>query len=205
MSGSLFTIGHSTHETQQFVALLRRHGVTALGDVRSRPYSRFNPQFNRETLQLSLDAEGIAYVFLGEELGARSDDPACYEGGRVRYELLARTGPFLRGLDRICEGMKRHRLALMCAEKDPLECHRTILVARHLAARGVGIEHILEDGRLESHERAVDRLLDRFKLGEPDLFRTREQAAEDAYRLQGERIAYADTGAEESSIRSAAE
>jgi len=189
---TVYTIGHSTHETDAFVDLLRRHEIHALADVRSSPYSRFNPQYNRETLQRNLEANGIAYVFLGKELGARSEDPACYENGRVQFGRLARTALFEKGIERVLEGAKRYRLALMCAEKDPLECHRTILVARSLVERGVDVRHILEDGALETHDRALDRLLEHFKLDEPDLFRTREDSIVDAYRRQADRIAYAE-------------
>lgn len=189
---TLYTIGHSTHETDAFVSLLGRHEIDALADVRSSPYSRFNPQFNRETLQRNLETSEIAYVFLGRELGARSEDSDCYENGRVQFDRLARTRLFQAGIERVREGAKRYRLALMCAEKDPLECHRTILVARTLVERGVEVRHILEDGSLETHERALDRLLKLFKLDEPDLFRTREDSIRDAYRLQAERIAYAE-------------
>ena len=138
---SVLTIGHSTHSIEAFVELLRQHGVTALVDVRSAPFSRFNPQFNRATLERDLKAQGIKYVFLGRELGARSDDPGCYDGGRVQYARLARTAGFQAGLGRVVEGAKLYRVALMCAEKEPLECHRTLLVARALVARDVAVEH----------------------------------------------------------------
>lgn len=189
---TVYTIGHSTHDADAFVELLRRSGVNALADVRSSPYSRFNPQFNRETLQRNLEANGIAYVFLGKELGARSEDPACYEKGKVQFDRLARTPLFQSGIDRVLEGAGRYCLAMMCAEKDPLECHRTILVARTLAERGGDVRHILEDGSIEPHDHALDRLLKQFKLDEPDLFRTREDSIADAYRLQAARIAYSE-------------
>lgn len=89
--GQVLTVGHSNHAPEAFLALLTRHGVTALADVRSAPYSRFNPQFNRNALSASLADNDIAYVWLGRELGGRPDDPACYEDGAVRYDLLART------------------------------------------------------------------------------------------------------------------
>src|ERR1035437_1825005 len=97
----VLTIGHSTHSLAAFVGLLRQHSVTALADVRSTPFSRFNPQFNKETLEHSLKSHGIKYVFLGRELGARSDDPSCYENGRVQYARLARTELFRSGLERV--------------------------------------------------------------------------------------------------------
>jgi uncharacterized protein (DUF488 family) len=190
MSACVYTIGHSTHEVERFLALLRAHAITAVGDVRSNPYSRMNPQFNREPLKAVLSAAGIAYVFLGQELGARSEDPACYEAGKVRYERLALTALFRAGLERVREGMSRYRLALMCAEKEPLECHRGILVSRHLEAAGIPVQHILADGSLEAHSAAMERLRGQLKLPESDLFRTASDVLEDAYRMQGERIAY---------------
>ncbi len=187
---TIYTIGHSTHPAETFVERLRQHGISAVGDVRSNPYSRFNPQFNRETLQRSLLENSIAYVFLGGELGARSEDPDCWMDGKVQFDRLARTPHFQRGIERVIEGTGRFRLALMCAEKDPLDCHRFFLVARTLAERGFEIGHILEDGSLEPHERTIDRLLKQMKLDEPDLFRTREESIEDAWRTQAQRVAY---------------
>jgi uncharacterized protein (DUF488 family) len=186
----VFTIGHSTQTIERFLTLLNRHGITAAADVRSNPYSRMNPQFNRETLQKNLDRAGIAYVFLGRELGARSEDPACYENGQVQYDRLARTELFRQGLDRVQEGMKRYRVALMCAEKEPLHCHRTVLVARHLTARGIAVQHILADGALEAHADAIERLIRQLALPESDMFRSHEDIVEDAYRIHGQRIAY---------------
>ena len=191
----IYTVGHSNHTSEAFVTLLRTRGVTALADVRSAPYSRFNPQFNRETLARALEAQGIRYVFLGRELGARPDDPGCYEEGRVRYARLARTALFRRGLDRVADGARRHRLALMCAEKEPLDCHRTILVARELVRRGIDVAHILADGRIEPHDDTVERLLARRRLAEPDLFASRAERIERAYDAQAERIAWVDEDA----------
>ena len=195
MPDRVYTIGHSTHTHEQFLGLLRQHAITAVAAVRSSPYSRYNPQFNRENLQNALSEAGIAYRFLGEELGARSDDPTCYEDGKVRYDRLAETAAFQRGLQRVRSGMKEHRIALMCAEKEPLECHRTILVSRHLAAQGIDVQHIHMDGTLESHSDAIERLSREFDMPEEDLFRTHEDILVDAYRLQERRIAY-DRGQE---------
>lgn len=187
----IFTVGHSTHAAEAFTALLRTHGVTAVADVRSAPWSRFNPRFNRETLARGLEARGIRYVFLGRELGARPEDPACYEGGRVRYARLARTALFRAGLARVVDGARRYRLALMCAEKDPLDCHRTILVARELARRGFDVAHILADGRLEPHGAAIERLLARHGMAQPQLFASREERIEQAYDVQAADLAHA--------------
>jgi uncharacterized protein (DUF488 family) len=187
----IYTIGHSKHPIDHFVALLQQHAIGAVGDVRSTPYSRFNPQFNREKLQASLMAAGIRYVFLGEELGARSKDPGCYDQtGRVSYAKLAATPSFRHGLERLLTGMRDHRIAVMCAEREPLECHRTILVARELERLRVPVTHILQDGSLEPHEHAMLRLAAELKLVGSELFRTPAELIEEAYEAQSERIAY---------------
>lgn len=192
MTNYLYTIGHSNHSIETFISLLQRHGVTAIGDVRSNPYSRFVQQYSREPLKAALTAAGIAYVFLGKELGARSENPACYKQGRVQYELLAKEPIFLEGIDRVNHGIKRYRIALMCAEKDPIECHRALLVARKLFETGILVNHILADGSLETHENMESRLLVVCKLPEGDMFRSRKEFVSDAYSMQGERVAYQD-------------
>lgn len=186
----VYTIGHSTHSIETFLDLLRTHGVTAVADVRSAPYSRFNPQFNKGALEHSLKSHGIKYVFLGRELGARSEDPSCYENGRIQYSRLAQTELFKSGLDRVMQGAREHRIALMCAEKEPLECHRTLLVARALVERVVVVQHILADGRLETHDAAMSRLLDIVGLPHEYLFHTPAQLIAEALALQEERVAY---------------
>ena len=187
----IYTIGHSNYPIEHFVALLQQHGIQALADVRSNPYSRFNPQFNREKLQASLAIVSIRYVFLGEELGARSKDPSVYdEEGRVSYTKLAQTPLFRQGIARLETGMQQLRIAIMCAERNPLECHRTILVARELEKTGIPVTHILHDGTLESNRHAMERLATELKLAESDLFRSPDELIEDAYDTQGRRMGY---------------
>ena len=190
MASEVFTIGHSTHSIEKFIALLSMHGIDVVADVRSSPFSKFNPQFNRENLQTSLKASGIRYVFLGKELGARSEDPACYVADKVQYDRLAQTPLFQSGLDRVVEGAENYRIALMCAEKDPLDCHRTILVSRELLKRGLTVTHILEDGSLESHTESIARLVTSLGMSMDDMFISRDEIIDQAYRRQADRIAY---------------
>ena len=194
---ALYTIGHSNHEFPAFAELLRQHDIAAVVDVRSSPYSRFHSQFNREPLAAALADEGIDYLFLGEELGARRSEPQCYVENRVRYDLVGQLPLFLQGLGRLREEVARRRVALMCAEKDPLTCHRTILVCRNLRSE-LTICHILEDGRLESHEEAEDRLLKRLKLPPGDMFDSKETFIEEAYNRQGDKMAFSDAAQEQS-------
>ena len=170
--------------------------MTAVADVRSAPYSRRYPQFSREPLEKALAEARIAYVFLGKELGARSDDPKCYGNGNVKYERLARTELFQAGLDRVERGLTTHTVSLLCAEKEPLDCHRTILVSRQLEARGVKVVHILEDGQLEPHAETVARMLTSLHESDADLFRSREEILNEAYEKWGDRIAYTRVEAE---------
>lgn len=193
MTDYVYTIGHSTHSTDRLIQLLIGHGVTALVDVRSQPYSRVNPQFNRESLRTEMKTAGISYVFLGRELGARPADRSCYIDGQVQYDLLARTALFQEGLTRVAQGLTSHRVALMCAEKDPLTCHRTILVCRHLrAVCGISAQHILGDGRLENHEDALTRLLTELNMRERDLFQNWDDLVLEAYSRRGQQIAYSE-------------
>ena len=188
----IFTIGHSNHSINRFVELLRLHGVTAVADVRSAPFSRYNPQFNRDALAESLHDGGIAYVFLGQSLGARSDDPAVYENGRVRYRKLAATPLFHSGIERVKQGARKHRIALMCAEKDPLHCHRTLLVSRALEHDGVAVSHILADGGIETQHAAMRRLLGEVGASAHDMFDSEDALIEKACMKREEDVAYQD-------------
>ena len=200
-ANSVYTIGHSTHSAEAFLALLRQHQVEAVADVRSSPFSRFNPQFNREALEQFLKAIGIRYVFLGKELGARSDDRSCYDHGRVQYSRLAQTALFQSGIDRVLQGAAKYRVALMCAEKEPLECHRTLLVAKALAARGQRVLHIHANGHLETHEAAMERLLKMTGVPDEDMFLSKEELLAKALARQEEQVAYVEEAHEPMTLR----
>ncbi|PVG84037.1 hypothetical protein DDE18_05495 [Nocardioides gansuensis] len=195
--GTVFTIGHSTHEIETFLALLSTHRISAVADVRSTPASRFNPQFNRDALKSFLSKAGIAYVFLGKELGARSDDPSCYVDGKVQYDRLSQAPGYRAGIERLKSGSADHAIAIMCSEREPLDCHRTVLVSETLVAEGVNVVHILGDGTLESHDQTRRRLRELHGLAEDDLFHTEEELVAQALSRQEDRIAYVDDGGRE--------
>jgi uncharacterized protein (DUF488 family) len=190
MTQTVYTIGHSNGTTERLLSLLAQHGITAVADVRSQPYSRFNPQFNREELTVALKAAGIGYVFLGQELGARSADPTCYRDGRAQYSLMAQTPVFAHGIQRLLAGAEAFRVAIVCAEKEPLTCHRSMLIARYLHERNVAVRHILEDGALEDHDALLDRLLALHGMQEDHLFHSKEERIALAYEKQAEEIEY---------------
>ncbi|MCS7062904.1 MAG: DUF488 domain-containing protein [Methylacidiphilales bacterium] len=185
----IFTIGHSTHTGDAFLELLNKHNIDVVADVRSFPHSRFNPQFSKENLESNLRKHRIRYVFLGKELGGRPQDPSCYVKGQVLYERIAQTPLFRAGIERVKKGANKYRIVLMCAEKDPINCHRTLLVARYLAEEGAQVIHIHPDGNLEPHEVAMSRLAKLLNTPEESLFQFKDEIAA-AIAKQEKRIAY---------------
>ena len=140
-----------------------------------------------------LRVTNIRYVFLGDELGARRSERECYIDGVARYDRIARTAAFRAGLERVQTGVARFRLALMCSEKDPLECHRTILVCRQFR-NNMEIQHILGDGSIETHTDAETRLMAEEKVPGDDLFSPREELIAKAYEQRGSKIAFHECG-----------
>jgi uncharacterized protein (DUF488 family) len=155
----IYTVGHSQHPIETFLGLLSAHGIATLVDVRSMPASRRYPWFNRMRLAAALDAAGIAYRFLGDRLGGRPKDSVCYAGGAVDYAKVAVTHAFRLGLDDLAAIAAEGRSALMCAERDPLDCHRAILVGRHMATKGFEVVHIHGDGHVEEQRDFEERLM----------------------------------------------
>ena len=184
----LYTVGHSKHPIEHFIYLLKEHAVSLVFDVRSIPYSRRNPQFSKKALAVRLRDEGIDYVFAGGDLGAKSPDPDCYVDGKVRYELITARPGFAGELNRIVEKTRDDRPALLCAEEDPLTCHRTILVCRPLRERIDSILHIRGDGSIETNEAFEQRLLKATELSGNDLFESETSIMERAYDLRGQRM-----------------
>jgi uncharacterized protein (DUF488 family) len=190
IDSAIYTIGHSNQPLASFLSLLAQYGITAVADVRSYPRSKTNPQFDQNSLKKELEEHHTTYVFLGKELGARSENADCYKDRRVQYESLARTESFKEGLRRLRRGMQKYRVALMCAEAEPLDCHRAILISRYLRDLDIPVKHILKDGRLEDHELSMDRLLRTLNIHENLVLRTKAELIAEGYRVQGDRIAY---------------
>jgi uncharacterized protein (DUF488 family) len=196
----LYSVGHSHHELGRLVHLLGAAAVTAVADVRSSPYSRRLPQFNRPELEQGLKRHGISYVFLGDLLGGRPAEPDLYDGdGRVDYERVRQTAAFGRGLARLLEGAERFTVALLCSEEDPLDCHRGLMIAPALAERGTLTTHLRGDGTTETMAEMESRLLRETGVGKgllDGLFADQLGADErrhmlgEAYRLMTRRKAY---------------
>jgi uncharacterized protein (DUF488 family) len=192
---SLFTIGHSNHSIEAFVKLLRQNEVSAVADVRSRPRSFHHPQFSLPEFEEALRAAGMDYIFLGEELGGRPADTKYYRAdGVVNYHLRRKAHDFESGLLRIVRELEKRAVALVCAEEDPITCHRFLLIGPALVAEGIEPKHIRKGGELESQRDAEDRMLreNHFEdVSSGSLFAfDRAGALEDAYDLQAGRCAF---------------
>jgi uncharacterized protein (DUF488 family) len=186
----LFSIGHSNIPAERFIALQRGAGVTAIADVRSTPFSRFCPWCSAKNLAPLLAQAGIGYSSYGAELGGRPSDPALYRDGVADFEAMARQPEFHAGLDRLVAEAKQHRLCMMCSEREPLECHRCLLVARALAARGLNVGHILHDGSIEPHAATEQRLLALDKEGDTLFVAGQQERLAAAYLRQARAVAY---------------
>jgi uncharacterized protein (DUF488 family) len=154
----IHTIGHSDHTTTAFVDLLCQHDITLVADVRSQPYSRWAPHFNRETLEHDLKEAGIAYRFMGDTLGGRPSDPGLYTAGRPDYERMEQTDAYQGEIEQLLDMARTERVAIMCGEGDYRECHRHLLITQTLLKRGTSVLHIKSDGRTVDGERTPEQL-----------------------------------------------
>lgn len=195
---ALFTIGYSGLESDAFLARLRDRRIDVVCDVRSTPFSKYKPDFSRAAFKRLLNAAAIKYLFLGRELGARPSDRGCYVDGQARYDRIAATDPFAQGIARVERGAAALNLALVCSERDPLDCHRAILVCHRLDAATRGdVTHIHTDGTIEPQEALDDRLIALHGLTPAPLLcepGDRDRARDLAYERQAEAIAYREKG-----------
>ena len=162
----IYTIGHGNALIEQFVDLIRQQRIQVLVDIRSQPYSRYAPQFNRESLRISLEQASVQYLYLGNSLGGQPTDKQYYDpDGRVNYDRLAAAPFYLQGLEQLKQGAERYRLAIMCSEADYSKCHRYWLITRSLVAEGLKVQHILHSGELvETHPDAFSQQVKQLRL-----------------------------------------
>lgn len=182
----LFSIGYASKPIEVFLAQLKQHGINAIADVRSVPYSKVFYDYHREALITTLKNAGVHYVYLGEELGPRSKDDTHYnEQQQVQFDRLMQSSLYLDGVARLQAGLdKGLNIALMCAEKDPADCHRSLLIGYHLQRQlGMGLQHIKHDGRLETQQAMETRLVAMHDK-EADLFSDAKEQTELAYQSQ---------------------
>lgn len=193
----LYTIGYGNLPIESFSELLRSCSIDVVCDVRSSPYSRYSPDYSQRELKEHLNGgPRIKYAFFGNELGARPKDRNVYIGSRADYDLIAAASFFRAGLERIRRGSADNNIALMCAEKDPIECHRAILVCRNLPELTDQTFHIHHDGRVESQAELATRLVRELGMDPPPLLESEaawSSAVNDAFREQSMRIAYTES------------
>jgi uncharacterized protein (DUF488 family) len=166
----LYTIGHSNLAIDDFLRLLKDNYIRVLVDVRSQPFSRFNPQYNRDSLKYALAEATIGYVFAGDSLGGRPADPACYKDGvvpdgkanylkLVDYAQVMQRDWYQAGIERLLQHAGERLVAIMCSEEDPMHCHRHHLVAQTLLKRGVAVWHLRADGTVEEAKLLPDEIV----------------------------------------------
>jgi uncharacterized protein (DUF488 family) len=188
---NLYTIGYVAFiNIESFIRTLKINNIEVIADVRSIPKSSYRPEFSKDYLQKRLKDNNIKYVFLGDNCGARIDDPTCYVNGQVSYDKIKETTVFKHGLERILNGLNKYTISLLCAEKDPIFCHRDILVCRHLKPYGINIQHIISEKIVELNLWTENRLLKQFKLDIDDFFMSYEDRLNLAYGKQGNKIAF---------------
>ena len=196
MTKTIYTIGHSTHEFSYFLTLLSTYQIDCIVDVRSTPASGRNPQYNKAALQNTLRAEDILYLHFGKEFGARQPNQAVQnEDGQVNFEKFRQTTAFQKGIQQLEEGIEKgYKIALMCSESDPLDCHRFSMIANFLVEKGFEVHHILKDKSLVAHADMEAQLLKKYakKLPKPSLFEP--NISEDDRRLAAYRLHNQDIG-----------
>jgi len=186
---TLYSIGHSNDSFEKFVKRLKIHHIQAIADVRSQPYSRYASWFNRENISISLKKNDIAYVFLGDKVGARCTDPYCIVDGQVDFTKVAQRKEFQSGIARIRHGLSKFNIALMCSEKDPMTCHRTILIAREFVKYNIDIQHIFPDNNIQYHSKLMQRIAYENNYHN-DLFMSEEDKVNQSYKLQAGKMGY---------------
>jgi len=200
---TIYTIGHSNHPPEYFLELLKAHQIDSIVDVRSVPASKYNPQYNQKPLSAMLRQNGIRYLHFPQEFGARQTDPEVLdETGTVDFQKVHHTDAFRTGVRRLETGLERgYRIALMCSEAEPLDCHRFVMVAVHLARMGYTVLHILKDKSILTNEALEKSLMDKYrkKLPVPSLFEpsiSEKDRLDMAYRLRNKDIGWAESGEE---------
>jgi uncharacterized protein (DUF488 family) len=180
----IYTIGYGARTLEEFLAALQAQQIAYLIDVRSTPYSRFKPEFNKRELESQLRLHGIRYVYVGDQLGGQPDDRDCYVDDRVVYDLV-KAKPFYReGIARLRSAFgKGLRVALMCSEGKPELCHRSKLIGASLTELGIPVLHIDEEGVLRTQAEVLDELTD----GQLSLFGEPEFTSRKRYRAEESR------------------
>lgn len=201
LSNVIYTIGHSRISLEEFLDLLKKYRINCIVDVRSTPYSQFASQFNKENLKFFLKNKNMKYLYMGKEFGARREEKTLYdEKGDLDFVKTAESKLFSEGVDRVAKGIEKgYEIAFMCAEKEPMDCHRAIMVGRKFSELGYDIIHILHDSTNISQKELEQRLLNKYfpNRDQVSIFTLLDKVSEDegalickAYKCRNSEIAY---------------
>ncbi|MCT4605739.1 MAG: DUF488 domain-containing protein [Marinisporobacter sp.] len=203
---NIYTIGHTNYSIENFVKLIRLYNINCIVDVRSTPFSKYTPQFNRKDLKITLNQKGVHYIYMGIEFGARRNEQYLYTSqGYLDFEKTIKNKVFLQGVRRLVDGCEKgFNISLMCTEKDPFDCHRSIMVGKGLKDNGFDVKHIFPNGNVQTQEQIEQRLLDkyfknRFQVSLESFFEKQmdeEEMIAEAYRKRNKEIGYEIGGRE---------
>lgn len=157
---TIYSIGHGNKRIEDFIFELKSFNIEYLLDIRSKPFSKWNPQFNQEVLEFELKTNGMVYVFVGDTLGGLPEDRTCYDlEGKVVYDYIKEKDFFKEGLNRLTRANdKQVRLAIMCSETKPEECHRSKLIGQELLKNNIAIKHIVAANKIKSQQMVMNEL-----------------------------------------------
>ncbi len=204
--GQLFTIGHSQHNINYFISLLNQYHIDFLLDVRSTPYSKYAEQYNKENINMDLNSVHIRYIFMGKYFGARPQDKNLYHSeGYLDFEKVRESKNFNKGIENVMIGLNQgHNIALMCTEKEPIDCHRAILVARAFEMHRIYAKHILSDGEILTQQQLNHQLLQKYfpDRAQLSLFTYGQEMSEqeyliEAYKKRNKEIGYSVDNADD--------
>lgn len=199
----IFTIGYAGFAIDDFIKALKKHNINSLIDVRSSPFSKFYQDYNKPLLCDTLQKNGIIYRNYNSEFGARQDDKTYYPNGYLDFSMFTRSKVFLDGMQKIINAIPLgYKFVLMCSEKDPINCHRTIMVGKAFSDNGISVSHILSDGHIITQSDIEARLLDMYYPDRDQLALFGEQLSaeemiENSYKFQNEKIGYRINNSEE--------
>lgn len=165
MPKTIYTIGHSNHDMEHFILLLKQYDINCIADIRSTPYSSYNKHFNKKNIRNVLLKNNIYYIYMGDQLGAKYDDSSLLDDNlRVDFEKVRKTTKFKEGINRLKLGLEgEYKIAIMCSEKNPIDCHRSILVSYSLAKNNIKVVHIINKNKTIEHEQIEKRLKEIYK------------------------------------------
>ena len=196
----IYTIGHSNYTVERLIDMLRHYNINCVVDIRGTPYSKYNIQFDKDTIKYTLTKAGFVYIYMGEELAAKRVRKVSYNSeGYSDFKEVINEEEFIRGIERLKTGYsKGYKIELLGAMQDPIRCHRSILVGRYLRDNNINVKHILDDYSIASQEEIEEMLLNKYfsnrnQLTIDDLIGnslSNEEMIEEGYELANKEIGY---------------